>query len=217
MWFFVLLCWSSGMAGRALLPSNETVATWTSIQDAGKWAKIGVDDMKKFLEGLGDESLDDLPVLVSVDTADIRKSIADANFNPIVKSKFAIFLNGVRFKFELEPLAWFGEAGKPTEVPVGGGGSESSGTHPPPTSLVKVSLSTVVDQALSQEVPMLSHTELATRRRRYLSMGDPPLPEHDPTDAQLSALSFLVMTGAPPPHLWIWGFGGRTVHGFNGR
>ena len=94
----------------------------------------------------------------------------------------------------------------------GGQGVPATGVLPgssPPitlTSSVKISLATVIDQGLSQDIPLLKDTELVQIRRVHHSQGGPPLPEHDPSDEQLTALKFVVDAGkAPFVDMGVWG------------
>ena len=57
----------------------------------------------------------------------------------------------------------------------------------------KVNLSTTVNQSMTQEVPMLSESELMPLRDRHVKTeGDEPMPETDITNAQLSALKAIL-------------------------
>ena len=80
------------------------------------------------------------------------------------------------------------------------------------SSTAKIKLSVVLDQAKDQEVPMLTEEALVTARKRWTSIHDePPLRASDPTDAQLTALNFVVQAGlAPYADFALWGpFGAR--------
>ena len=76
-----------------------------------------------------------------------------------------MMMNGVRFKFDLPPVAWLDETTAVTG-PTPGGQSATLSTPPEASQVVKVALGSVVDQGMGQEVPMLSAGELAVRRKR---------------------------------------------------
>ena len=63
----------------------------------------------------------------------------------------------------------------------------------------KVNLSTTANQSMTQEVPMLSESELMPLRGRHVKTeGDEPMPEIDVTNAQLSALKAILDQDMPP-------------------
>ena len=65
--------------------------------------------------------------------------------------------------------------------------------------MVKANLGTVLNQALSQEIPVLSEAELGPLRERYVRIeGDEPLDVTEVSNAQLSALKAVVDQGLPP-------------------
>ena len=75
------------------------------------------------------------------------------------------------------------------------------------TSRGKIKLNLHIDQAKDFESPMLSPEELLVRRDRFLSNNVPtPIPSHQCTDEQLSALVFLVNNQSPPyVDFGVWG------------
>ena len=64
-----------------------------------------------------------------------------------------------------------------------------------------------IDQGKDFELPLLSPDETLIKRDRYLSIhGATPIPAHQCTDEQLSALSFLVTNHSPPyADFGVWG------------
>ena len=66
-------------------------------------------------------------------------------------------------------------------------------------SVGRVNLGLVVNQSLTQEVPMLSERELTPMRERYINIvGDEPLDVTEVTNAQITALHAVLSQGLPP-------------------
>ena len=64
---------------------------------------------------------------------------------------------------------------------------------------MKVNLGTTINQAFSQEVPMLPRTILTAIRGRFIAVeGDEPMEQAEVSDAQLSALKAVLDQGMPP-------------------
>ena len=183
---------------KATLPPAEIAEAWLVINDAAEWAKLDVNIVGKLLALLGDSELDDIGTFVSVDVGDVKKAMKELNLYPILKGKCARMVNGMRVKYDLVPVDLFedGQVVQPGLVAQGGGRLPALPSEP--THMVKVSLATVIDQGMNQDVPLLTDEVLTVKRRKYWIMGDAPLPEHDATDEQLTALSFVVAAGRPP-------------------
>ena len=72
-------------------------------------------------------------------------------------------------------------------------------TTPPAAPVIKIKISTVLNQGSDMEVERLPSTELANMRRVYMGvMGDSPPDDKEVTDVQLSALVRVVRAGVPP-------------------
>ena len=62
-----------------------------------------------------------------------------------------------------------------------------------------VQLSTMVDQAMGQEIPQLPNDKIGALRSRYAAVfGQDPLEEADPSDKQLTALAWKLDAGLVP-------------------
>ena len=78
---------------------------------------------------------------------------------------------------------------------------------------VKVNLGLVLNQALTQEVPMLLEKDLTPMRERFVAMeGDEPLDSVEVTNSQLTALHTVVSQGmAPYADYGVWGPHGNRL------
>ena len=76
-----------------------------------------------------------------------------------------------------------------------------------PPLVAKVKLSQIINQSIDQDIPLLEEAVLMKFRHRYIEVcGDEPLPGSDATDAQLSALHFMVENSrAPYVDFAVWG------------
>ena len=95
--------------------------------------------------------------------------------------------------------------------------ANTGGAEPQVANRARIKLSTVLDQAKDQEISMLSEAELVAARARWsAARGEQPLRGADPTDAQLSALQFIVRAGLAPYADFAF-FGRRQYEPLNGQ
>ena len=203
---------------RGLLPTPEVLGEWQIIEDARKWAALNEEVHKKFLAYLGDSELSNLPLLASIGPMVVRRAIGDTRpgegegreCTPIEKSRIGLLYNAVRCKFGLELV-------DVVSVQVTGVGAtqalpEERGVPSSENPLLKVKLSTVLDQSSDAEVQLLPAETLFQKRSTYrMAMGGDPLERHNFTDTQLSALSRRVAGGGVPyADFAVWGpYGSR--------
>ena len=68
-----------------------------------------------------------------------------------------------------------------------------------PATGVRINLGQVINQAMAQEIPFLTESEIAVLRERCVKVeGDDPRDQIDASDAQLTALKYLIDQGLTP-------------------
>ena len=63
---------------RGLLPSGEVVDRWATITDAATWAGLEDGLLRCVLRALGDQSLNNLPLLASIPFDSIKEALNNA-------------------------------------------------------------------------------------------------------------------------------------------
>ena len=187
-----------------LIPGDAVLSAWTAFSEARQWAGLSDAEWAELASDLGEESLDSLVVVAALPPAAFQATVGRVG-TPVTHARLALAVNAVRARFGLPAADLFGSS--PSTVPVGPAVAAVAGEPRAPVGGLKVRLSQVVDQGSDQEVVMLSPDRLLKARRAYHELyGEPPLPAHDPTDAQLTGLAYKVENGAAPyVDFGVWG------------
>ena len=207
---------------RHLLPEDQVLQVWLNIENARAFAGLDGAVLKEVLGYVGDEDLTNLVLFAGIDPGVIRKAMEEVTvtnqdgqargLTPLEKTKLGLVYNGARAKFSLELVDV--TTATVAAPPPGGAGppavaaTPSAGINP----LLKIRVSSVLDQASDAEVEALPLADILKLRRHYLAVagGEPQL-EADFTDNQVSALKRVVDTGSAPfADFGVWGqFGNR--------
>ena len=198
------------LAMRSLYPSDEDVRGWT-FESALAWAKVSPEQWQAVVAKLGDANLRDFDLLAAIPESDMAKAVADwrqeVSASVVDVTRLAMLVNGIRLRYGVVPTDWLTpRPGPPVVAPPAPGAPPSAGLVGLPagaqsagSTVVKVRLSTVIDQGLDQEIALLAGEHLTALRARYIAhFGEAPLPECEVTDEQLSALAFKVEAGRAP-------------------
>ena len=190
------------------MPPAAVMATWDTIDDALKHYKIDPKVWSKVAEHLGDPEFQDIGVLAGVEDTDYRAARDAAGISPLVKGALNLLFGAIKTKHNIAtdivkqlPAAPM-EAASSTEPQQLVATATSTSLARMDNSMLlvaKVKLSQVINQSIEQEVPLLPAEALAEARNRYIALcGDEPLPGVAASDAQLTALSFLMSNSLPP-------------------
>ena len=190
------------------IPTREIRDQWTSIADVCSHYKVTRDDWRKIANALGDPDFDDIGLLVGVSDEDFAEAREAAGFTPLKKGalnlvfglcklKFGVNTNIIKYvatELSSGETATASATAKEAAEELSGPGSE-----PTPALHAKVRIAQTLNQAIDQDVAMLPESKLAELRRHFVEViGDEPLQRIDATDAQLTALSFVVECGLTP-------------------
>ena len=190
------------------IPTREIRDQWTSIADVCSHYKVTRDDWRKIANALGDPDFDDIGLLVGVSDEDFAEAREAAGFTPLKKGALNLVFGLCKLKFGVNTsiikyvatelssgeTATASATAKEAAEELSGPGSE-----PTPALHAKVRIAQTLNQAIDQDVAMLPESKLAELRRYFVEViGDEPLQRIDATDAQLTALSFVVECGLPP-------------------
>ena len=190
------------------IPTQEVRDQWTSIFDVCTHYKVSRDDWRKVANALGDPDFDDLGLLVGVSDDDYIEAREAAGLTPLKKGALNLVFGVSKLKFGVDTniikyvaadLAKGQSAS--TSAAAKELGDEPSGpvAEPAPVLHAKVRIAQTLNQAIDQEVAMLPESKLADLRKYFIDViGDEPLQRVDATDAQLTALSFVVECGLAP-------------------
>lgn len=199
---------------RGFLPSTEALAGWETVKQAVEWADIDQVLWAAIAKELGDEQLDNLVLLASMDPSDIKAAVERTTPAPIVRAKAKLLYTAVRLRCGAEPLDCMSKpkATLPQPLPEGAG-KGGGGILGKPPAVLKLKVSTVLDQSSDREVEDLDAGTLAGFRKTYrLREGDNPLECEEVTDAQLSALEQVVRAGGVPyADFGVWGPYGNRI------
>ncbi len=177
----------------ALVPSAAVLEAWTTIADARAWIGVTDPEWAEVARSLGDESLDTLLILAATPDADFIAA-RDATTVPVVRRVVLnLMFNAIKQKFGMDTNILTG-------VPAAPAASTPASTTTTTTEVqrsvlppAKVRLSSIINQASDQEIPLLPERELAALRHRYhLLCGDAPLDGAEVTDNQLTALKYML-------------------------
>ena len=195
------------------LPTAEVLRTWTTITDGLTHYGITADEWTPVATALGEEKLNDLSTLASIEDADYKDARDVVKLTPIKRGAFNMLFGATKLKFNLVTTVVQQISTGPSRVTSGPQGSDhnvegltmdtpSLEDAKPMTTVAlvaKVKLSMIINQAIDQEIPMMSQELLKRARDRYIqTCGDEPLPSCAATDAQLTALNFLLDNGMAP-------------------
>ena len=190
------------------MPPAAVLATWETIGDALKHYKIEDSVWRKIAENLGDAEFQDIGVLAGVDDADFRMARDGAGISPLLKGAVNLMFGAIKAKFnlateivkQLVPAPADSATSSEPQQPAAAASTTAIARTDISTQLIaRVKLSQVINQTIDQEVPLLPPEALAEARNRYIALcGDEPLPGVAATDAQLTALSFLISNSLPP-------------------
>ena len=215
---FPPLCSVMAMLG-ALMPTDATMVAWGTLEDVRAWAAVPNDLWVAWKTALGDVNLQNLATTAGLDPTGVVQATLNLQWdagagmrgiNLIEVSRIQLGFNAVRAKFRMD-LVPFQAA--PPQAPLQPQGLQRAHTYGAIDPLLKVRLATTVDQACDAEIQLLSRAEIAARRDRLkLVLSGDPLDVHNFSDAQISAFSKKMDTGAPPyVDFAIWGpYGNRT-------
>ena len=84
-----------------LLPSLEVVNAWKTVGDVAAWANIKEETIIELVKELGEEELPDLEVFAAVNPEDVTTAMETLGYSALKRTRFNLFLNGMRMKFEL--------------------------------------------------------------------------------------------------------------------
>ena len=208
------------VSAMALTPPVEVRAAWESVEDAARWAGVKQELWTSVATLLGDPELTNLMLLAGVSDEDYRAAVSKVvpEVSPLQKSSLNLLFNGVKAAMGVPTLIMQALASPPA-VPSEGGSAQRAlvavGPDPGPvfSSAPRIKLSQVIDQARDIEVPLLDADTLNALRMNYVvTFGDNPMDNAEVSDAQLTALQYVVVNGFPPfTDFGVWGpFGMRT-------
>ena len=192
------------------LASLEEITTWTTISDGRTHYGISLELWKPLAAALGEEGLDDLCVLASVDDDDYKEARDAQRMSAIKKGTMNRLFCSIKEKYGIATSIIMKTregghvdltAGPPTVTEVSNQPQSKSceGSMLSVPLVAKVKLGHIVNQGIDQEIPMLSPEMLSKARDRYIqACGDEPLASCAASDAQLTALNFLIENGMVP-------------------
>ena len=202
-------------AMRYMLPKDDILANWNTIEDARVWLGVDPRVLEAFMEEMGGAHFTSIILFGGTDPATFRHTMEvtriavaggpDRPLKPVEQTQLNLMYNSIRCKLRQElvdvstpnPVVQMSAgAAAPMVLNPGTGAVGGFGVINP---LMKVSMRTVIDQACDGEVEALSATELDRLRRNYRSIvgADPPK-DHNPTDNQLSGLWRRLEVGGAP-------------------
>ena len=193
----------------------EVLRSWSTIADGLTHYGITAEEWSPVAKALGDEQLNDLCTLASIEDADYKEARDVVKLTPIKKGAFNMMFGAIKMKYNLVTTVvqqiTNGAMSILTSGPQGGGHNvdglalgvpsieDAKSTVTTVALVAKVKLSTIVNQAMDQEIPMMSRELIKQARDRYVqTCGDEPLPSCAATEAQLTAVNFLLENGLAP-------------------
>ena len=187
------------------MPAPEILAAWSTVADGLAFYSITTQEWANVAKALGDEQLDDLGTLAAVEDDDFKEARDVEKLAPIRKGAFNWLFGAAKLKHGLATtLVQLNSGGAMSSVTSGPratedatenarGETEMRAAKPSVPLVAKVKLGLTINQGIDQEIPMLSHALLSKARDRYVqACGDEPLPSCAASDAQLTALQFLL-------------------------
>ena len=191
------------------IPAKEIRDQWTTIAEVCTYYKVASADWRKVANTLGDAEFDDIGMLVGVSDEDFVEAREAAGLTPLKKGAMNPVSGISKLKFGVDTniikyVATDLTSGQATALPAAAKEQiEDAGgltTEPVVTSLhAKVRVAQILNQAVDREVAMLLEAKLAELRKYFIDIiGDEPLQTIDATDAQRTALNFVVECGLAP-------------------
>jgi hypothetical protein len=191
-----------------VMPKDPLVRQgWANLQDIAAGARVGEGLRRAFLAELGDPDFDESDTLATIDTDTIKNIVINLKVNttggerratPLEQSALNKFWNACRHKHEIPAIDLFNVSVPPPMISGGGGAPV---VVMPATKKLKAA--TYLNQGSDMEFELLSPAELATRRQRwFITQGDHPRKDQDPTDEQLSCLAGTVGAHLVPYADW---------------
>ena len=191
------------------IPAQEVRDTWVTIADVCAHYKVSQEEWRKIANALGDVEFNDLGMLVGVSDEDFAEARDAAGLTPLKRgalnlvfgvSKIMFGIHTSVIKYVTSELTG-GQSVAPSaaERKQEGEAREHSAGQTTLALTAKVRVAQILNQAVDQEVPMLSEIKLAELRKYFIDViGDEPLQKVDATDAQITALNFVVECGLAP-------------------
>ena len=208
----------------ATYPSQAVMNSWMTIADVRAWAKISDEEWLKVSTAMGEPGFDDLYTLAGLDDEDFVKARTEAALPMLRRAALNFMFGAKKYKFgvvttiiktEAVPVPATSLSASTSVAAAGAAATGSTATMPgdPSQLTAKVRLGQVLDQALDQEVPMLTIAELDELRAVYVDKeGDEPLRTCAPSNAQLTAMKFAVNAGlAPYANFGVFGQHGTRI------
>ena len=142
---------------------------------------------------MGDESLQNISLLASLQSMDVKQACEALSATPIGRTKRRVVHAVARLKFDMDPIY----VGAPApEVPVA---EAKSRLRVEGRAALKVKVSSIMDQSSDLEIERAPPEKLRVLRARFRSLEvEDPMKSEEVTDDQLSVMSALVKAGVAP-------------------
>ena len=190
----------------AATPERAVLDAWTELGQVLAWSGLTTDEWTKVATALGQSDLSNLLLISAIDDDDyleVRKELS-----PVKRGALNLTVAAIKAKFNLATRL----LPQITTGPASTAASSSSGLAVAANAAaataaqaavghsgMKVSLGTVLNQAMTQEIPLLPEAELQQYRNVYVQVeGDEPSEQCDASDAQITALRFTIEQDVNP-------------------
>ena len=188
-----------------LLPSSDVIKAWKAVDDVAKWAKISDEAVLELVKELGEEELPDIEVFAAVNPEDVTSAMEKLKFTSLKRTRFNLFLNGMRAKYDLQHIDFTKTLTQqlPAFPPVPQIGADlveaiAKATQNKCTGN-GVRVAHVLDQASSEEVPLLDEATLQNcRKELHAKLEGEPLESEEFTDSQLTVFKKRTEAGGSP-------------------
>ena len=188
-----------------LLPQPEIMKAWANVLKVAEWAKIKEDVLLEFVKELGEDEIPDMEVFAAVEPTEVAAAMVKLKYPALKRTRFNLFLNGVRGKYELPLIDYT----KPVNL-------ETPGVLPQPQVLPDIveaiakatrskgtgngiKVAHVLDQGSSEEVAPLEEDEILTcRNELHTKLEGEPLEAEEFTDSQLTVFKRRMDSGGSP-------------------
>ena len=184
------------------------MAAWSTISDIREHYRVPDGAWQKFAAALGDADLNEMLMLAGVDDSDYIATRDCCGCSPLHKSSLNLLFCAIKHKFGMRTAVLQFQAEPATTWAILENKSAEGGNDGVVAVLhTKVKLSQIINQGIDQDVPMMNEEGLMVLRKKYIEVsGDEPLATIDASDAQLTALQFVVSNGlAPYTDFAVWG------------
>ena len=81
------------------MPASDILSTWTTIAEGLAYYGISAQEWAVVAKALGDEHLDDLGTLASIEADDYKEARNTVKLTPIKKGAFNLLFGAVKLKF----------------------------------------------------------------------------------------------------------------------